>query len=158
MLQSVDTFVLGRRMYPEYEKYWMEVLAHPTGALPSSGRKATKDEVAFARRADKTPHFVVSKSLDKVTWKATRIVREIEEIRKMKQQPGKDIYVVGGATLVSSLMNVGLVDELRLLVNPIVLGKGKSLFKDVSEPHPLKLVRSKRLQSGQVSLTYTTHV
>jgi dihydrofolate reductase len=76
----------------------------------------------------------------------------------MKQQPGKDIYVVGGATLVSSLMNVGLVDELRLLVNPIVLGKGKSLFKDVSEPHPLKLVRSKRLQSGQVSLTYTTHV
>jgi dihydrofolate reductase len=57
----------------------------------------------------------------------------------MKQQPGKDMVVLGGATLVSSLMNLGLIDELRLMVNPLVLGGGKTLFKDVKERHSLKL-------------------
>jgi dihydrofolate reductase len=57
----------------------------------------------------------------------TRIVRDVEEIRKLKHQPGKDIYAVGGATLVGSLMNAGLVDELHLMVNPLVLGGGKAL-------------------------------
>jgi dihydrofolate reductase len=74
----------------------------------------------------------------------------------MKQQPGKDIHAVGGATLVSSLMNVGLIDELRLVVHPIVLGGGKALFKDVKERHPLKLLGAKPLKSGMVSLTYST--
>jgi dihydrofolate reductase len=66
------------------------------------------------------------------------------------------MYVVGGATLVSSLMNLGLIDELRLMVNPLVLGGGKALFKDIKERHVLKLVQVKPLQSGKVSLTYST--
>ena len=73
-----------------------------------------------------------------------------EEIRKLKQQPGKDMHVVGVATLVSSLMNLGLIDELSLLVNPT------ALFKDVKERHALKLVGAKPLKSGKVSLTYNT--
>jgi dihydrofolate reductase len=60
-----------------------------------------------------------------------RIIRDVEEIQRMKQQPGKDMVVWGGATLVSSLMNLGLIDELRLMINPLVLGGGKALFKDV---------------------------
>lgn len=86
----------------------------------------------------------------------TRIVRDVEKIRKMKQQPGKDMLVVGGATLVSSLMNLGLIDELRLMVNPLILGGGKALFKDVKERHALKLVQAKPLKSGKVGLTYST--
>ena len=74
----------------------------------------------------------------------------------MKQQPGKDMMVLGGATLVSSLMNLGLMDELRLMINPLVLGGGKALFKDVKEGHSLKLKRVKSLKSGKVSLTYST--
>jgi dihydrofolate reductase len=74
----------------------------------------------------------------------------------MKQQPGKDMVVLGGATLVSSLMNLGLIDELRLMVNPLVLGGGKALFKDVKERHSLNLKRVKSLKSGKVSLTYST--
>jgi dihydrofolate reductase len=74
----------------------------------------------------------------------------------MKQQPGKDMVVLGGATLVSSLMNLGLIDALRLMVNPLVLGGGKALFKDVKERHSLKLKRVKPLKSGKVSLTYST--
>lgn len=156
MLTHVDTFILGRVMYPGYEQYWLAVLANPSGILPLSGKPATKNEIAYARWADKTPHLVVSRTLDKVAWKTTRIVRDVEDIRKLKQQPGKDMHVVGGATLVSSLMNVGLIDEVQLMVNPLILGGGKALFKDVKERHALKLVRAKPLKSGKVSLTYST--
>jgi dihydrofolate reductase len=66
------------------------------------------------------------------------------------------MYAVGGATLVSSLVNLGLIDELRLMINPLILGGGKALFKDVKERHALKLIRAKPLKSGKVSLTYST--
>jgi dihydrofolate reductase len=114
-----------------------------------------KNENAYARRAN-IPHIVISKTLDKVAWKTTTIVRDVEEIRRMKQQPGKDMVVFAGATLVSSLMNLGLIDELRLMVNPLIFGGGKALFKDVKERHSLKLKRVKSLKSGKVSLTYST--
>ena len=147
MLNSVYTFILGRVMYPGYEQYWLALLANPTG---------TKNENAYERRADNIPHIVLSKALDKVAWKATRIVRDIEEIRIMKEQQGKNIVAWGGATFVSSLMNMGLIVEVRLMVNPIILGGGKALFKDVKERHSLKLIRVKPLKSGMVSLTYST--
>ena len=86
----------------------------------------------------------------------TRIVRDVEEIRKLKQQPGKDMHAVGGAMLVSSLMNAGLIDEIRLVVFPIILGGGKALFKDVKERHALKLLAAKPLKSGMICLTYST--
>jgi dihydrofolate reductase len=153
-LESVDTFVLGRVMYPAYEKYWLAILANPAGILPFSGKVASKNEIAYARRADKIPHLVLSKTLDKVEWKTTRIVRDVEEIRKLKQQPGKDMLVLGGATLVSSLMNLGLIDELRLMVNPLVLGGGKLLFKDVKGRHKFMLINTKTFRSGKVVLHY----
>ena len=74
----------------------------------------------------------------------------------MKQQSGKNMLALGGATLISSLMNLGLIDEIHLMVNPLVLGRGKSLFKDVEERHSLKLVQAKPLKSGKVSLIYST--
>jgi len=156
MLSHVDTLILGRRMYPGYEQYWLAVLANPDGVLPFSGRVASKNEIDYARFADRTPHIVLSKTLDKVSWKTTRIVRDVEEIRRLKQQSGKDIYAVGGATLVSSLMNLGLIDEIQLLVNPLILGGGKALFKDVKDRQTLKLVQAKPLKSGKVSLIYGT--
>jgi dihydrofolate reductase len=146
-LDSVDTIILGRGMYPVYEHFWLALLRNPTG---------TKNENAYAQRADKIPHIVLTKTLDKVAWKTTRIVRDIEEIRKMKQKPGKDMLALGGANLVSNLMNLGLLDELHLMVNPLILGAGKALFKDVTKRHDLKLARVKQLKSGKVSLTYST--
>jgi len=158
MLKSVDTFILGRVMYPGYEQYWLSVLANPNGfSSPVFGSVSpSKNEIDYARLADKTPHIVLSKTLDKVVWQTTRIVRDVDEIRKMKQQPGKDMHAVGGATLVSSLMNLGLIDELQLMVNPLILGGGKALFKDVKERHALKLILAKPLKSGKVALTYST--
>lgn len=148
LLPQIDTCIVGRGMYPGHKQYWGAILANPKGA--------SKGEIAFAHFTERTPHVVLSKTLDKVTWKNTRIVRDIKEIRRMKQQPGKDMYAVGGATLVCSLMNQRLIDELRLVVYPIVLGGGKALFKDVNERHALKFVGAKPLESGLVRLTYST--
>ncbi len=147
LMRSVDTLLLGRVMYPAYEKYW---LAAPTN--PSS----TKSEIEYARLADRTQKIVFSKTLEKVEWKTTRIIKDhsAEEILKMKQQPGKDMMLLGGAGLVSSFMNLGLIDEYHLVLNPVVLGGGKPLFKDVKKRHTLKLINTKALKSGKVVLHY----
>jgi dihydrofolate reductase len=156
LLPHIDTCILGRRMYPGYEQYWGAILANPGAVLPFTGRVATKGEIAYARFAERTPHVVLSRTLDAVAWKNTRIVRDVEDIRGMKQQPGKDMHAVGGATLVGSLMNQRLIDELRLVVHPIVLGGGTALFKDVTERRALKHLDTKPLKSGLVRLTYST--
>jgi len=155
LVPRIDTCILGGGMYPGYEQYWLAILANPEGILPFSGKVASKGEIAFAHFADQTPHIVLSRTLSKVSWKTTRIVRDVEDIRRLKQQPGKDMYAVGGATLVSSLMNLGLVDELQLMVHPLVLGEGKALFKDVKQRHALKLINANPLKSGKVGLTYS---
>ena len=156
LVSQIDTCILGGGMYPGYEQYWGAILANPKGILPFTDKVATEGEIAYARFAERTTHIVLSRTLDDVAWKNTRVVRDIDEIRRMKQQPGKDMHAVGGATLVCSLMNVGLIDELRLMVNPIVLGGGKALFKDVKERHALKLLRAESLELGKVLLTYST--
>jgi dihydrofolate reductase len=156
LLSEIDVLVLGGGMYPGYEQYWMAILADPEGVLPLTGRPATKGEVEYARFADRTPHFVLSKTLNTVTWHTTRIVRDVANIRALKRQPGKNIHAVGGATFISSLMNEALIDELRLTVHPIVLGKGKALFKDVRDRHELELVKAEPLPGGRVTLTYRT--
>ena len=155
LLPQIDTCILGRGMYPVYQQYWQAILANPEGIVPITGKAPSKGEIEYARFADKTPHIVLSKTLDRVAWKNTRIVRDIAEIKELKQRPGKDMHAVGGATLVSSLMNHGLIDELRLVVAPLVLGAGKALFKDVKERHALKFLGATPLESGMVRLTYT---
>jgi dihydrofolate reductase len=155
LLPQIDTCILGGRMYPGYEQYWGAILANPEGVLPFTGKVASKGEIAYARFAERTPHVVLSRTLDSVAWKNTRIVRDVEEIRRMKQQPGKDMHAVGGATLVCSLMHERLIDELRLVVYPIVLGGGKALFKDVKERRALTFLGAKPLDSGLVRLTYS---
>lgn len=154
LLPEIDTCVLGAGMYPGYEQYWLAILANPEGVLPLTGRVPSKGEVEYARFADKTPHVVLSKTLDTVAWETTRIVRDVADIRALKHEPGKHIHAVGGASLVSTLMNEHLVDQLRLTVHPVVLGTGKALFKDVDARHRLDLVETRPLAGGRISLTY----
>jgi dihydrofolate reductase len=154
LLPQIDTCVLGGGMYPGYEEYWLSILNNPEGVLSLTGEVPTEDEIAYARFADRTPHFVLSRTLRQVRWQTSTVVRDVEEIRRLKQQPGKDIYAVGGATFISSLMNEELVDELRLTVRPIVLGRGKPLFKDVSDRHALTLVRAEARDGERVGMIY----
>lgn len=152
---QIDTCLLGAAMYPGYEQYWRGILANPGGVLPFTGKVATPGEIEYAHFADRTPHFVLSTTLQSVDWPVARMIRSVDEIRLLKQRSGKDIHAVGGATLISSLMNMQLIDEIRLVMHPVVLGGGKALFKDVVARHALELTDVARIHSGPVRLVYT---
>jgi len=157
LIPEVDTFVQGAGMYPGYGEYWESIYANPQGVPPYMTRLPSNREIAYAQLAAKTPHFVVSKTLNRVSWPPTaRIVRDIAELRTLKGQPGKNIYVVGGATLVASLLNEDLIDELRLIVHPILLGGGKALFAGVNKRRSLDLAQAKSTAGGRVIVTYRT--
>jgi dihydrofolate reductase len=157
LIPEVDAFVQGAGMYPGYGEYWEAIYAHPRRVPPYMTRLPSDREIAYAQMAVKTPHYVVSKTLESVSWPPTaRIIRDIAELRALKGQAGKNIYVVGGATLVASLLNEDLIDELRLIVHPILLGGGKALFAGVKERRSLHLVQADTTGSGRVILTYRT--
>lgn len=154
LMEQVDTCVLGGGMYSGYEQYWTSILADPAAGLPFSGKVATQGEIDYAAFADRTPHVVLSKTLKQTRWKSARIERDLDALLRLKQQPGNDIYVVGGAAMVGSLINAGWIDELRLTVHPVVLGQGKALFKAVEQRQRLELAQAKPLKAGLVSLVY----
>ena len=134
------------------------MLDNPRGILPFTGRPATEGEIEYAEFAGRTRHIVVSRTLQTVSWKNTSIVRDLEDIRQLKEASGGDMHAVGGASLVSTLINAGLVDEIRLVVQPIIQGGGKPLFKDVKERHVLTLLTARPLKAGAVSLGYGVSV
>lgn len=152
---DVDACVLGATMYPGYEQYWSAILADPTAELELTGRRPTPGEIAYAEFAARTPHYVLSTSIEHVGWNNTEIIRSVDEVDELRRRPGKGIHAVGGATLVQSLLNLGLIDEVRLAVDPIVLGAGTPLFRDV-ERRRLHHVRTDTSPEGIVTLWYTT--
>jgi dihydrofolate reductase len=97
---------------------------------------------------------VLSTTLSEVSWPSAQIVRNVAELRTLKDQPGKNAYVVGGATLVTSLLNEDLLDELRLIVHPIILGTGRSLFGAVTKRRSLDLIEAKPTTSGRLVVNY----
>lgn len=157
LIPDVDAFVQGAGMYPGYGEYWAAIEADPQGIPPFQARPPYEREVAYARRAAQTPHYIVSKTLESVSWPPTaRIVKDIEPLRALKDEPGKTIYVVGGPTLVSSLLNAGLLDELRLIVHPLLLGGGRALFEGVSDRRRLTFLGAEPAAGGKMVLTYGT--
>ena len=153
ILDQVDTCVLGRVMYPGYEEYWTAAL-DPKKILPVSGKLPTPQEVQYAQWAARIPHIVISRRPLEVKWKNTRVISNLEEIRKLKEEPGKDIHVVGGANLVSSMLELGLIDEIRLMLNPVLLGGGKSLFGGVTRRCRLRFISAEQRKLGKVYLIY----
>jgi dihydrofolate reductase len=145
-LQSADTFLLGRKMYPGYAGFWRGVLADPS---------SPPDLLKYAKLADQTPHIVFTNSDFKPDWKNTRVANNIgETITQLRAQEGKDIVVWGGATLAGNLINQELVDEYRITLNPNLLGGGKLLFGNLRGRRPLKLIDAKPLRSGNVIVRY----
>ena len=155
LIPDVDMFVLGGRMYPDYGAYWESIEANPDRVPPFQEQIPTKSEVAYARLAATTPHIVLSTTLTSVSWPPTaQVIRDVAELRILKSRPGKNMYVVGGATLVATLLNENLIDELRLIIHPIVLGKGQGLFSSVTRRLWLDLVQARANESGRVIVTY----
>ena len=154
LLPPVDAFVLGGGMFPDYEQFWSAIRQDPSGASEWLGRDVYPREIAYARLAAETPHLVLSKTLTEPSWPTARIIRDINEIRTLKQQPGKAVYVVGGPGLLTSLINAGLLDELRLIVHPVVVGGGRAVFGGLAERQALELVTAEPTAFGRVNLTY----
>jgi dihydrofolate reductase len=145
-LESVDTYLLGRKMYPGYAAYWRSALTNES---------SPKDELRYAKLADKSQHIVFSKTLTTVEWKNTRIATDpLAEINQLKKQPGKDMVIWGGAELAATLINLGLVDRYRITLNPTILGGGKPMFNNIAQRRKLKLLESRPMKSGATILWY----
>jgi dihydrofolate reductase len=142
-LRKADTLLFGRVTYELMANYW------PTPA-------ALKDDPVIAERMNNLPKIVFSKTLDNLAWNNSKLMKDIskEAIMKIKQAPGKDILLFGSGIIVSQFADLGLIDEYRLFVNPIVLGKGKTIFKDINGRIKLKLLSTKEFDSGNVLLCY----
>jgi dihydrofolate reductase len=139
MLRSVDTILFGRTTYEHMAAYW-----------PS----APKDEIA--EKMNSLNKVVFSRTLDKPQWNNSRLFKgdPAAEVEKLKQQPGKDMVILGSAMLASSLLEAGLIDEYRVILNPVLIGAGNLLFRGVRKKVVLKLRETKLLKSGVIVLYY----
>ena len=148
LTRDADLQVFGRKTYELMVPYWPDV---------AKDQSATKADHEFAEAFVSIDKLVFSRSLDSGEDKSTRIVRTNlrDEIVKLKQQPGKNI-LVGGVDIPSQLIELGLVDEYRFMVSPIIAGEGRRLLEGTSLPErlQLKLVESKNFKSGCVALRY----
>ncbi len=152
---QIDACLLGGRMYPGYEQYWSAIQHNVSGQpLPMTGKAPVPAELEWAQFAAQTPHYVFTNTLTSALWPKTRFVRKLEDIAALKQQSGKDIYLMGGARITASLIDAGLVDELRLIVYPLMAGQGKPLFGTTERRRGLELRKVQQLQGGLVSLIY----
>ena len=154
VMAQVDACLLGGGMYPGYEHYWSAIQHDPNTPLWITGNPPTPAEHEYARFVARTPHYVLSSTLTSALWPTTRFVRTLEDVAALKQQPGQDIYLIGGARITASLIDAGLVDELRLIVYPLVAGVGKALFATTEARRRLELRKVEPLPGGKVSLVY----
>ncbi len=140
-MAASDALLLGRVTYEELAAYWPD----------QSGGTPIVDYI------NSVPKFVVSATLEEpLEWNNSTLMKGnfAEEIAVLKRQPGKDVTTIGSGTLVHSLLQDGLLDELRLMVHPVIQGSGKRLFEEGVDPRGLELVDSKTFGTGVVSLTY----
>ena len=139
-LFSSDVQLLGRVTYEGFAKAW------PT--MPDTGD--------FGERMNSMPKYVVSTTLTHAEWQNSTIISRhvVEEIKKLKEQPGQNILVAGSGKLVHTLLQHHLVDEFRCMVHPVVLGSGKRLFPEGSEKYTFKLIETKSFKTGIVILHY----
>jgi dihydrofolate reductase len=144
LLNNVDTLLFGRITYQLMAEYW-----------PS--QEAITNDPIVAERMNSLAKITFSRTLDKVEWKNSRLVKGTipEEIMKLKKQAGKDIALFGSSNLALTFIEHNLIDEFRIMVNPVVLGKGTPLFNGIKEKLPLKLIKSKTFDSGNVLLYYS---
>jgi dihydrofolate reductase len=139
-LLASDALLMGRVTYQIHAAVWPSMT----------------DEEGFADRMNSLPKYIVSTILEKVEWNNSRPIRGNipEEVKKLKQEVQRNILIDGGSDLVNLLMQHDLIDEYRLLVHPVVVGKGKRLFREGSQKKELRLIEARALSTGVVALTY----
>lgn len=139
-MAATDTYLFGRKTFENFAAYW-----------PTAPR-----EIPFTDHLNNTAKYVVSKTLKDPDWNNSTVIdgEVVDEVRRLKQQPGKNIAVLGSGELVQTLIENDLVDEYFLTVYPLVLGGGKRLFREDRQPRRLELIDSRTTSTGGVVLTY----
>jgi dihydrofolate reductase len=142
-LRSGDTLLFGRVTYEMMAGYW------PTPA-------AIKNDPIVAEGMNNADKIVFSRTLKKVEWNNTRLVKDniAEEIRRMKQMPGNDMTLLGSGSILTQFAEQGLIDEYQIMVDPVVIGDGTPIFKDIKWKLDLKLTMTRTFKSGIVLLCY----
>jgi dihydrofolate reductase len=155
LLRGVDAMMFGRVSYQLLADYWPKA-GKPGSPDAPGGFTSEARANEFARLMNSIPKVVFSRTLPEATWGPATLVREniAEEVARMKARPGKDLVLFAGAGLASTFMNLDLVDEFRLMVHPVVLGRGIALFDKVEAELPLKLLKADTFPSGVVLLRY----
>ncbi len=134
-----DLLIFGRKTYEGMAAYWPTATESPEIAAYMNG----------------IAKIAASRTLDKADWNNTRVVGDIvSEVKKLKEEPGKTMFVFGSAEVTDVLLKAGLVDELRICLVPVVLGAGNPHFKAANEQRPMKLIDSRPLKTGAVILRY----
>ena len=146
LLRNAHSLLYGRITYQLMESYWPSVVKNPTGNKPMN---------EFAVLIDNISKIVFSRTLKNVDWKNTTLKKEVikEEVLELKQQAGKNI-LVGSPSLIVTFTQLGLIDEYQLCVQPIILGNGLPLFKNIKDRINLKLLKTKIFGSGSIMLYY----
>ena len=142
-LKEVGTLLFGRVTYEMMASYW------PTA-------EAKKNDPVVAELMNSLPKIAFSKTLPRAHWENTRLVKDgfAAEITKLKHQPGKDLIIFGSSNLAVTFIEHSLLDEFRIMVNPVILGRGQTLFKGINDRLRLKLVKTRTFHSGNVLLYY----
>lgn len=142
---SMDCILLGRVLAQGFIPYWEKIVSDPTDP-----------QYLFGKKMNDTPRVVFSRKLKETKWNnATLANGELsDEIKRLKNQNGKNIIAYGGGTFVSSLIREGLVDEFQLFVNPVALGNGISIFKELGSKQDLALIKAIPFDCGIVALNY----
>jgi dihydrofolate reductase len=162
-LFATGALLLGRVTYEIFAGAWPTLtdadnvkMVKEAGGQAEAMEATKTEENPFADRMNSLPKFVVSTTLKKVSWNNSTLIKGniAQELSRLKQLPGQDIFIAGSSGLVQSLTQLDLIDEYRLMVFPIVLGNGKRLFKDGLDTKVLKLVETKPFKTGVVVLTY----
>jgi dihydrofolate reductase len=148
-LRETDTALYGRVTYQMMEGYWPTVLANAA---------STKLELQHAEWVEKVNKIVFSTTLEKAEWNNTRLMRKniVEQVNKLKQEPGKNMMIFGSPTLTHSFMHWNLIDEYKLNINPVILGTGTPLFENILQRINLNLLSEKKYKSGVIGLRYET--
>jgi dihydrofolate reductase len=149
LTDEADAALFGRVTYQMMENYW------PTAAKNPG---ATKHDIDHSNWVNNVHKIVFSKTLQTTTWNNSRIVsgKIAKEINELKQQQGKNLLMIGSVGMAQTFMQLGLIDEYFINVNPVVLGSGRSLFKDIMGKFKLTLIEAKQFKSGVVGLHYKT--
>jgi dihydrofolate reductase len=146
LTNSADTFLMGRATGEAMAVYWPTVPGNP---------ESKEEEKWMAEKLNRFPKIVFSRTVTRINWTNTRVANDIvEEVKELKREPGKDIIIFGGASIVSSFIRQNLIDEYHLFINPVIIGRGKPIFKDVNEAMNLEMVKLTQSCTGIVILHY----